>query len=121
MPLIKRQKNVTDLKVFTGNANPELVRKIVDKLAIPLGDASVDQFSDGEISVKINENVRGGDVFVVQSTLERLQRLKIVAPVAEDVGHANQPVTLQLTDARADIRTGDRQQVDDLVCPQRLR
>ena len=59
---------MTDLKVFTGNANPDLVRKVVNKLSIPLGDASVSQFSDGEISVQINENVRGGDVFVVQST-----------------------------------------------------
>lgn len=54
--------------VFTGNANPELAQKIVDKLGIPLGDASVDQFSDGEICVEINENVRGRDVFVLQST-----------------------------------------------------
>ena len=59
---------MTDLKVFTGNANPDLVEKVVNKLCIPLGKASVSQFSDGEISVQINENVRGGDVFVVQST-----------------------------------------------------
>ena len=59
---------MTDLKVFTGNANPDLVEKVVSKLCIPLGKASVSQFSDGEISVQINENVRGGDVFVVQST-----------------------------------------------------
>jgi len=54
--------------VFTGNANPGLAQKIVDELSIPLGDAVVSQFSDGEISVEINENVRGKDVFVVQST-----------------------------------------------------
>lgn len=54
--------------VFSGNANPELAGKVVDKLGIPLGDASVDHFSDGEICVEINENVRGRDVFVVQST-----------------------------------------------------
>lgn len=59
---------MADLMVFTGNANPELAQKIVDKLGIPLGDASVDQFSDGEICVEINENVRGRDVFVLQST-----------------------------------------------------
>jgi ribose-phosphate pyrophosphokinase len=59
---------VADLMVFTGNANPELAQKVVDKLGIPLGDASVDQFSDGEIAVEINENVRGRDVFVLQST-----------------------------------------------------
>lgn len=59
---------MTDLMVFTGNANPELARKIVGHLGRPLGDASVTQFSDGEIAVELNENVRGRDVFVVQPT-----------------------------------------------------
>tara|TARA_B110000116_G_scaffold47754_1_gene39734 strand:- start:3207 stop:4133 length:927 start_codon:yes stop_codon:yes gene_type:complete len=54
--------------VFTGNANPELAKKIVDRLGIPIGDASVTAFSDGEIAVELNENVRGRDVFIVQST-----------------------------------------------------
>ena len=59
---------MANLKVFTGNANPALVEKVVNKLAIPLGQANVTQFSDGEIFVEIQENVRGSDVFVVQST-----------------------------------------------------
>lgn len=59
---------MADLMVFTGNANPVLAQKIVDHLGIPLGDASVSQFSDGEICVEINENVRGRDVFLVQPT-----------------------------------------------------
>lgn len=54
--------------VFTGNANPSLAQNIVKKLGMKLGDASVTQFSDGEIAIEINENVRGRDVFVVQST-----------------------------------------------------
>ena len=54
--------------VFSGTSNPELANKVVDRLNIPLGDASVDRFSDGEINVEINENVRGRDVFVMQST-----------------------------------------------------
>jgi ribose-phosphate pyrophosphokinase len=54
--------------VFTGNANPELAKRIVEHLGMPLGDASVTQFSDGEIAVELNVNVRGRDVFVVQST-----------------------------------------------------
>jgi len=54
--------------VFSGNANPELARKVVESLHIPLGDATVDRFSDGEIMVEINENVRGADIFVLQST-----------------------------------------------------
>jgi len=59
---------VSDFMVFTGTANPALAESIVRKLGMRLGDASVGQFSDGEISIEINENVRGRDVFVVQST-----------------------------------------------------
>ncbi|MET0355625.1 MAG: ribose-phosphate pyrophosphokinase [Cellvibrio sp.] len=54
--------------VFTGNANPDLAKKIVEQLGMTLGDASVDQFSDGEIAVELHVNVRGRDVFVVQPT-----------------------------------------------------
>jgi len=57
-----------NLMVFTGNANPELAAKVASKLGIPLGKAFVSKFSDGEVTVEINENVRGKDVFVVQST-----------------------------------------------------
>jgi ribose-phosphate pyrophosphokinase len=59
---------VTDLMVFTGNANPDLAKKIVDHLGMPLGNVSVSQFSDGEIAVELHDNVRGRDVFVVQPT-----------------------------------------------------
>ncbi len=54
--------------VFSGNANPKLAHAVVQHLNIPLGRASVSRFSDGEIFVEINENVRGKDVFVLQST-----------------------------------------------------
>jgi len=54
--------------VFTGNANPDLAKKIVEHLGMTLGEASVSQFSDGEIAVELNVNVRGRDVFVVQPT-----------------------------------------------------
>jgi len=56
------------LKIFTGNANPELARAIADHVGIPLGNASVIRFSDGEVRIKIDESVRGCDVFVVQPT-----------------------------------------------------
>jgi ribose-phosphate pyrophosphokinase len=56
------------LKVFSGRANEPLARRICSLLDVPLGDAKVDNFADGEIRVVINENVRGQDVFVVQST-----------------------------------------------------
>ncbi|MEW6409527.1 MAG: ribose-phosphate pyrophosphokinase [Nitrospirota bacterium] len=56
------------LKLFSGNANKRLAEEICDCLEIPLGDVTVDAFSDGEIMVQINENVRGTDVFVLQPT-----------------------------------------------------
>lgn len=59
---------MSKLMVFTGNANPELARLIVERLDLPLGEATVGQFSDGEITVEINENVRGKDVFIIQPT-----------------------------------------------------
>jgi ribose-phosphate pyrophosphokinase len=57
-----------DLQVFTGNANRELAEKVCDFLEIPLGEAHVGRFPDGEIDIKIKEDVRGSDVFVVQTT-----------------------------------------------------
>ena len=56
------------LMLFSGNATPELSKKVSDYLSVPLGTASVGRFSDGEIAVEIVENVRGQDVFVLQST-----------------------------------------------------
>jgi ribose-phosphate pyrophosphokinase len=56
------------LLVFSGNSNRKLAEDICKFLKVKLADASIDKFSDGEIRVKINENVRGHDVFVVQST-----------------------------------------------------
>ena len=58
------------LIVFSGNSNKKLALDICKNLKIKLGDASIDRFSDGEIRVKINENVRGHDVFVIQSTCD---------------------------------------------------
>lgn len=59
---------MSKLMVFTGNANPELAAKVVEQLHLPLGEATVGQFSDGETAVEIKENVRGADVFIIQST-----------------------------------------------------
>ncbi len=59
---------LSELKIFTGNANPVLAREICADLGLPLSVAAVKTFSDGEIMVEIGENVRGRDVFVVQST-----------------------------------------------------
>jgi len=54
--------------LFSGNANPELAAKVAAELSLKLGNADVKKFSDGEINVEILENVRGKDVFIVQST-----------------------------------------------------
>src|SRR5882672_2543618 len=58
------------LMIFAGNANPRLAQDVVKKLSISLGRAVVDKFSDGEVMVEIMENVRGKDVFVLQSTCQ---------------------------------------------------
>jgi ribose-phosphate pyrophosphokinase len=62
------------IKLFTGNSNRTLVEEIAGVLKMPVGDATVSNFSDGEIMVQINENVRGSDVFVVQSTCMPVNR-----------------------------------------------
>ncbi|MGJ8513742.1 ribose-phosphate pyrophosphokinase [Carnimonas bestiolae] len=61
---------MSKLMVFAGNAHPELAHKVAEALDNRLGHATVGQFSDGEINVEINENVRGKDVFILQSTCE---------------------------------------------------
>ncbi|WP_097027770.1 ribose-phosphate diphosphokinase [Clostridium peptidivorans] len=56
------------IKIFSGNSHPQLAKDIAEILGVPLGDASVSKFSDGEICVDINETVRGIDAFIIQST-----------------------------------------------------
>ncbi len=75
MPFIKnnitfneRRKLMNDLIIFTGNSNPVLAKKICDYLNVPLGKAKVGKFSDGEIQIEVDENVRSRDVFLIQST-----------------------------------------------------
>ena len=59
---------ISNIKVFACNSNKTLANAIADKLGLKLGDCEVEKFSDGEISVKINETIRGADVFIIQST-----------------------------------------------------
>lgn len=56
------------VKVFAGNSNKELANQICKEIGLPLGEAEVTSFSDGEIAVNIKESVRGADVYVIQST-----------------------------------------------------
>jgi len=85
---------VDPCRIFAGNASRKLAQAICDRLQVPLGDADVSRFEDGEVSVRFNENIRGGDVFIVQATgapadyLMELQRriLAIWRPWAPDSG-----------------------------------
>ena len=73
------------IKLITGNSNRPLAQKISDYLKIPLCGAEVKRFSDGEIAVKINENIRGRDVFIIQSTnppAENLLELLVILDAA---------------------------------------
>ena len=63
--MISHGKNV---KVFSANANRPFAEGVCRKLWLPMGDCAVAKFADGEVSVSINESVRGSDVFIVQST-----------------------------------------------------
>ncbi len=56
------------LKIFTGNANPALAKEICDYLGLPLGEAFVGRFNNGEVQIMIDESVRGKDVFIIQPT-----------------------------------------------------
>lgn len=71
------------MKIFTGNANPELAKRVAEHLNLPLGKAVVDKFSDGETMVEIIENVRGHESFIIQPTCaptnDNLMELLIMA------------------------------------------
>ena len=57
-----------DLKIFSGNSNRDLAEKIAASINLPIGNSTISRFSDGEIRVKIEENIRGADVFIIQTT-----------------------------------------------------
>lgn len=74
---------MSNFKIFAGNSNPILANKVAAELNIPLGNIDVSTFSDGEIRVEINENVRGTDIYLIQSTCsptnDNLMELVIMA------------------------------------------
>jgi ribose-phosphate pyrophosphokinase len=80
---IQPQDALSNISVLSGNANPELSQRIAKKMGVPLGKLQVGKFSDGEINVEIMENIRGRDVFIVQSTCppvnDNLMELLIIA------------------------------------------
>ena len=76
-----------NMVVFTGNANPKLAQSIAQFLHIRLGDAQVGSFSDGEVMVELMENIRGQDVFIVQSTCPPANRNLMELLVMADACH----------------------------------
>jgi ribose-phosphate pyrophosphokinase len=75
-----------EMKIFSGTANPGLTREICKALCQPLGDCTISRFSDGELRIKINENIRGADVFIVQPTFspgDNLMELLIMTDAAK--------------------------------------
>ena len=64
----------TDFKIFSGTANRPLTEEICEALGCPIGAAMIKRFSDGEVHLQIQENVRGADVFVVQPTCTPVDR-----------------------------------------------
>jgi len=80
------------MKVFTGRSNPELGKGIADYLGIPLGQLDIQTFSDGEISVAFEENIRNEDVFIIQSTnppAENILELLLVLDAAKRASAQN--------------------------------
>src|SRR5271169_1320951 len=75
-----------ELKLFAGRSNSRLAEKIAQQIGVPLGKCDIQNFSDGEIWVKYNENIRGSDVFIIQSTnppAENLLELLIMVDAAK--------------------------------------
>lgn len=64
----RRIDTLNNIQIFAGNANPTLAKKVCKYLSIPLGNVLVGRFPDGEIDVKVNEDVRGSDIFIIQPT-----------------------------------------------------
>src|SRR5689334_9903009 len=82
-----------DFKVFSGSSNTDLARRICEYLGKPLAKARLGRFSDGETQVEIEENVRGNDVFIIQSTCppvnDHLMELLIVCDALKRASAAN--------------------------------
>lgn len=76
------ERSLSDIKLFTGNANPELAKEIAVQLGLELGNSEITRFSDQEVQVKIEESVRGKDVYIIQPTSqpvnEHLMELLII-------------------------------------------
>ena len=80
-------KNDKPLMIFSGNSNMQLAKKVASHLKLSVGKAAVTTFSDGEISVEIQENVRGQDIFIIQPTSQPtnnhiMELIRTIVPLA---------------------------------------
>jgi len=130
-----------EIKIFAANANPQLARAVVGHLGVELGKSETGRFNDGEVSVRINETVRGADVFIIQSTgapAEHLMELLImidamrrssagrITAVVPYFGYARQdrrarshdPISARLVADMITTAGADRIVSMDLHCPQ---
>ncbi|MCH5348272.1 MAG: ribose-phosphate pyrophosphokinase [Oscillospiraceae bacterium] len=131
-----------DIKIFTANSNPKVAEEIAKQLGLPVGQSEVVTFSDGEVSVSIQESVRGSDVFVVQSTSspvnDHMMELLImidafkrasagrITAVIPYMGYARQdrkakardPISAKLVADLISVAGADRVLSMDLHCPQ---
>ena len=136
-----RKGSLATLKILTGTANPELAQRICDHLGVEIGQATIGQFEDGEIQVRVDENIRGLDVFVIQPTMppaENMMSLLVmldackrasarrVTAVLPYYGYARQdrkdqprvPITAKLVANLITVAGADRMMTMDLHSPQ---
>src|SRR5688572_32025348 len=106
-------RSQTEMKIFCGSAHRQLAQEICDCVGAPLGDATVSTFPDGETYVKINENIRGRDVFIVQPTCpptnQNLMELLILVDAARRASAARITTVIPFFGyARQDRKDQDR-------------
>lgn len=95
-----------EIKLFAGNAHPDLARRVAEALGMPLGKAVVDRFPDGEVQVRLLESVRGNDVYLLQPTCppvnDHLMELLLLADAARrsSAGRVNAVIPYFATPAR---------------------
>jgi len=132
---------VDPCRIFAGNASMTLAKSICERLRVPLGDADVSRFEDGEVSARFNENIRGSDVFIVQATgapADHLMELLVMLDAAKRAsarrvtavlpyfGYARQdrkdqpraPITAKLVANLITVAGADRALTMDLHSPQ---
>jgi ribose-phosphate pyrophosphokinase len=138
---LAREGSLDTLKILTGTANPELAERICEHLGVELGVATIGQFEDGEIQVRIDENIRGLDVFIIQPTMppaENMMTLLVmmdacrrasarrVTAVVPYYGYQRQdrkdqprvPITAKLVANLITVAGADRMMAMDLHSPQ---